>query len=353
MSMLWLFLGAKISVEISTIFFEFLNQRTARQAVSILSFPWRFFGDLIIPDSMFIGLALPEANSTQSAEFLSQWRNFILLSIATYSIFPRLALFIAFIVARKLLQRKNPKPAATELFKISLISSSVQDYFTLSEEEQRLLVSLQYQMVRADIDATADPESKRNKFNWLLAWQQNLDRTLSMPVETRQGLLHTYFADFARQGYSKGQLLLFECLNFQPYFQLPDFSGKKLKYESNAGTNYVESIAIASAMDFETLIRAPNSFKTRLKMLTGLSIFQVFAITVGSSVVLGLASWVAAPVIGAAVGGSMLGFHGVVAQLAGLAMLGGGATALGGFGVAGGILVVAGGGAILGGLVAQ
>lgn len=75
---------------------------------------------------------------------------------------------------------------------------------------------------------------------------------------------------------------------------------------------------------------------------------KVAAFSLGGVAVLGPLAFAAAPAVGGAVG-SVLGFSGIVAENAGLAMLGGGPVITGGMGIAGGVAVVTATGASLGG----
>lgn len=78
---------------------------------------------------------------------------------------------------------------------------------------------------------------------------------------------------------------------------------------------------------------------------------KLAAATVGAGVVLGPIAYMAAPVIGGALGASAIGggLSGAAATSHGLAMLGGGAIASGGAGMAGGVVVVTAAGVGLGG----
>jgi hypothetical protein len=69
-------------------------------------------------------------------------------------------------------------------------------------------------------------------------------------------------------------------------------------------------------------------------------IFKIAAFTIGGGAVLAATGGLAAPLIGGAIGTSLLGLSGAAATSAGLAFLGGGSLAAGGFGMAGGIALV-------------
>jgi hypothetical protein len=81
------------------------------------------------------------------------------------------------------------------------------------------------------------------------------------------------------------------------------------------------------------------------------SLGKIGLIGIGAAVALGVAGFVAAPLVGAAIGGAA-GLGGAAAVAHGLAILGGGALAAGGAGMAGGMWLVAGVGAAAGLLAA-
>jgi len=81
------------------------------------------------------------------------------------------------------------------------------------------------------------------------------------------------------------------------------------------------------------------------------SIAKVGAIGLGSAAALGVAGFLAAPAVGAAIGGAA-GLYGAAAVSHGLAILGGGALSAGGAGMAGGMWTVTGAGAVTGLLTA-
>jgi hypothetical protein len=346
-SMVLLFFRAQVAVEMQTTFFELVNPSTAKWIVSHLALVWSPLGVQFSADAMIDGLGVGSQPIVMPQNLLLQWRNFLLLSIVTYSILPRAMLYAALIHSSKKLNRGKGKPSISRPFKIDLTVKSIQDFFTLAAEERRLLTSLQFHIVRADIEATVDLEVKREKFIWLGEWKISMESLLEFPVEGDRESLIVFFSKLSKQGYAKAGLILFECLLFEPYYQLSNRPGEKLGFDASIGQGFVKSAAIRSGLDHDALLRAVSSFRLRLKRLTGFGIVEIVSLAIGGAAVLGLAGWAIAPAIGLAIGGSM-GLGGIAAEMAGLALLGGGATILGGFGIAGGMIVVAGGGAILG-----
>ncbi len=83
----------------------------------------------------------------------------------------------------------------------------------------------------------------------------------------------------------------------------------------------------------------------------GRSLAKVGVIGLGSAAALGVAGFLAAPAVGAAIGGAA-GLYGAAAVSHGLAILGGGALSAGGAGMAGGMWTVTGAGATTGLLTA-
>jgi hypothetical protein len=140
---------------------------------------------------------------------------------------------------------------------------------------------------------------------------------------------------------SRALLLLIELVAFEPW---------------SGGVGWVPAArrgALAAAAGHLSGLRpgdlraVTNEFDAILRALARRNVRwgRVAAVS-AAGLVLGVASMgVAAPVIGAAVGG-VLGFSGAAATSAGLAALGGGSMAAGGFGMAGGTVLLTGLGAL-------
>lgn len=140
---------------------------------------------------------------------------------------------------------------------------------------------------------------------------------------------------------SRAMLLIIELVAFQPW---------------SGGVDWVpaarrEALAVVashlSALRPGDLRAVTNEFDAVLRALARRNVrWGRVAAASAAGLVLGVASMgVAAPAIGAAVGG-LLGFSGAAATSAGLAALGGGSVAAGGFGMAGGTVLLTGLGAL-------
>jgi len=98
---------------------------------------------------------------------------------------------------------------------------------------------------------------------------------------------------------------------------------------------------------FEDILDYPKIFKREKANLLQAGKMGVF--TLGGAAALGPLALAAAPVVGGAIGSSLLGLSGAAATNAGLAAIGGGSLAAGGFGMAGGAAILGATGAAIGG----
>lgn len=125
------------------------------------------------------------------------------------------------------------------------------------------------------------------------------------------------------------------------------FSPYNIKYDFDDLLDELRGVATLMGEDAdlvdeieETKHRAEKSHRRRNWVRVGV-------VGIGTAAVLAAGGWVAAPLIGTALGGSA-GLTGAAATAHGLALLGGGTLAAGGAGMAGGMWMVAGAGATVG-----
>lgn len=341
----FMYLTKYVEVRLSTTFPEIINERTVSTFLIIASKPLQFLGFMCDADQMV--LAAFEQRNVANVSGAISWRNFILGSIVVYTIVPRLILLL--VITLKSRSKVEPtKIRDDSIFKISTEINSIEDYFQISEEELRLLLSVQFQLVAEDVGNEKDYDRKLEKIKWLEKWEEGVTQTFEKELVKDSDLLKKDLTRLAGMKYKKAKVLLFESLVFEPYFQLDEeFKSKDLKYEFNAVERLLSTFANCSGDDINLLKNAKKSFLERRKKYSSIWSLERIAMIGAASLAVVLLSWAAAPLIGAAIGSS-LGLSGIAATKAGLALLGGGAVIMGGWGVAGGTAVIIGGGAVLG-----
>jgi hypothetical protein len=134
------------------------------------------------------------------------------------------------------------------------------------------------------------------------------------------------------------------------YF-LDPFAPYTLKSDKVTRMAALRDIALLVGGDDDIVDRIDATRRSALAAHTKRSLGKIGLIGIGAAVALGVAGFVAAPLVGAAIGGAA-GLGGAAAVAHGLAILGGGALAAGGAGMAGGMWLVAGVGVAAGLLAA-
>ncbi len=134
------------------------------------------------------------------------------------------------------------------------------------------------------------------------------------------------------------------------YF-LDPFAPYTLKSAEEPRTDALERLAVLVGGEAADVARIRDTRRSAVKSHTKRSLGKIGLIGIGAAVALGVAGFLAAPLVGAAIGGAA-GLGGAAAVSHGLAILGGGALAAGGAGMAGGMWLVAGVGAAAGLLAA-
>lgn len=161
-------------------------------------------------------------------------------------------------------------------------------------------------------------------------------------LSTAAPLLATHVTERAR-----GMLLLIELYSFHPWSEKAKWNAKVHAQSLKDLTNKMPCM---TESDYQ---RVDTEFKRVVRRLQRKSVsWRKFASIAAVGAILGILTMgLAAPVIGAAIGGAM-GLSGAAATSAGLALLGGGSMAAGGFGMAGGTALLVGLGGTAGGIAA-
>jgi hypothetical protein len=133
------------------------------------------------------------------------------------------------------------------------------------------------------------------------------------------------------------------------YF-LDPFAPYTLKSDKVTRMAGLRHVAVLVSGDDDIVDRIDTTRRSALAAHTKRSLGKIGLIGITAAVALGVAGFVAAPLVGAAIGGAA-GLGGAAAVAHGLAILGGGALAAGGAGMAGGMWLVAGVG-VAAGLIA-
>ena len=134
------------------------------------------------------------------------------------------------------------------------------------------------------------------------------------------------------------------------YF-LDPFAPYTLKSDKHARMEGLRRIAQLVGADDDIVARIQSTRRSALAAHTKRSLGKIGLIGIGAAVALGVAGFLAAPLVGAAIG-TAAGLSGAAAASHGLAILGGGALAAGGAGMAGGMWLVTGVGVTAGLLAA-
>lgn len=238
------------------------------------------------------------------------------------------------------------------IFKIKKEVNETLDFFSLDDEERRLLFSLHYQIINSDIKITEDLKDKAYKKKWLSKWLQIIEKsTIENSLVQNYSDLENGILELIKDNYpiEKILIILFEMKLFIPYYPLtPKEKKLEVKYSIDNGAKVVKNLCQKIEINYSYILEAEKKYNQALEEIPpGFWNWERFGYAIGAAILIGITGGVAAPFIGTAIGG-ILGLSGAAATSAGLAFLGGGAIAAGGLGMAGGTAVLIGGGAILG-----
>jgi hypothetical protein len=148
---------------------------------------------------------------------------------------------------------------------------------------------------------------------------------------------------------SRMYLLLIELYAFYPWS-----AGVKVSWVKKTRMESLNTLALKMPTGTDKAVRdVDKKFKEILHRLQrkNTNWWKVAGVAIAGGAIGWLTMGLAAPAIGAAIGGAM-GLSGAAATSAGLALLGGGSLAAGGFGMAGGTMLLAGIGSVVGGTTA-
>jgi hypothetical protein len=231
-------------------------------------------------------------------------------------------------------------------------------HFDLTREEYEILVTLQVAKARLFLEG-CEPSVRPRLNAWLDAWVGLL---FDGGMVRFRGPPDAAGVDRALRGLTaipafKRHIVGFEVFLFEPFFSVGKRAHEGLGSLVKTHRQIADSARAAmvrrmidAGLDSEVISRIELDFADGVRRFRPSRLFERVAVGAAIAVVLAATGGVAAPAIGAAIGGVM-GLSGAAATAAGLAFLGGGSLAGGGLGVLGGTVAVVGGGALLGAVV--
>jgi hypothetical protein len=229
--------------------------------------------------------------------------------------------------------------------------------FTLDSDAISTLISLERDLVNADIEETDNPKKKNAKKKWRDDWMQIIQNGLFeikkdnpgqnspeflFPIEVEKKL------NVQREKRLQSGMLLLELVCFQPYFKITENkSNKSIRIDPKVRKKYLREKAKKlgyeenKAQKLDAKISSTKNKITKKWLKIGLATGVGVAIcagTIGS----------AGPMIGGLIGSYAAGLTGISAVNTGFLFIGGGSIAFGGLGIAGATAILVGGGAIVG-----
>ena len=209
------------------------------------------------------------------------------------------------------------------------------DHLTLSLTAAQTLVA---DFIASDQE---NPERRAKMDNVIARLRETIDLTL--PAGTASHFAPVGYLAAVGEHLAENDRLSFLI---ELYF-LDPFAPYTLKYRDRVRREALRRVAVLMGDDKKSIRRIKKTGDEALKSHSKQNWAKVGLIGIGAAVVLGIGGFMAAPILGAALGAGA-GLAGAAATAHGLALLGGGALAAGGAGMAGGMWLVAGAGAALG-----
>lgn len=218
--------------------------------------------------------------------------------------------------------------------------SSVMRFFELDEAQTNLMISIEYQAARIDIEQTKNKETREKKEREFCDWESaNCSECALRDKEEFINEVHR-IQKCATPLWQ--ELVALEVSQFMPY------RSKKLKYDAATLDKVCDDLPGFEGKKCtkyrKAVIKEASSIKgVKTAALAGCVGFVVVAAATGG------AAYMFAPAIAPILAGSSAaGLSGAALTSASLAAVGGGSLAADGLGMAGGAVIIAGGGALLG-----
>ena len=217
---------------------------------------------------------------------------------------------------------------------------SVMRFFELDTAQMNMVISIQYQAARIDIEQTKNEKIREKKEREFRAWES--DNCSEYTLCDKEELINEVRRIQRHATPIWRELVAFEASQFMPYHS------KKLKYDAATLDKVCDDLPGFEGKKCtkyrKTVSKEASSIKgVKAVALAGCAGFAVVAAATGG------AAYVFAPAIAPILAGSSVaGLSGAALTSASLAAVGGGSLAAGGLGMAGGAVIIAGGGALLG-----
>lgn len=234
------------------------------------------------------------------------------------------------------------------------MDNEILNNFSLDSDAASILISMQRDLIDADIAETRNINKKNEKNNWRSSWMNIVQKSIkefknkNVNQESPEFLL---LRDYEKKlvennNISNKELLLLELVCFQPYFKLNEEKKKSnsIRIDPKLRKKYLRQKARKLGLnkdkvqEFESTLNNTQKALTKnwfkIGMKTGISV-SIIASTMGSGTLLA-----------ASLLKSIVGFSGFSAVRIGLALIGGGAITVGGNEMAEKSKILVGGGAI-------
>ncbi len=224
-----------------------------------------------------------------------------------------------------------------------------EEIFGLTEEQLKILFSIEYDITENDINKYTTEKHKKEKRNWLSIWKSNLYRELYYGKKDIQSHIKE---EVKKNSSNKTWLyiVLLESMCFVPYVTSQDNKNKnELKFKNQ--DERIKDLFNCNVIDIEYVERFRKTFKSSLFKLSGglQKIFvSVLITTAVAALTYGVAAVSAGGIAVALFGENFAGLSGAALTSACLSYAGGGAIAAGGAGMAGGVAAIATCGAFVG-----
>lgn len=218
--------------------------------------------------------------------------------------------------------------------------SSVMRFFELDEAQTNLMISIEYQAARIDIEQTKNKETREKKEREFRDWESA--NCSECALRDKEELINEVHRIQKCATPLWQELVALEVSQFMPY------RSKKLKYDAATLDKVCDDLPGFEGKKCtkyrKAVIKEASSIKgVKTAALAGCVGFVVVAAATGG------AAYMFAPAIAPILAGSSAaGLSGAALTSASLAAVGGGSLAAGGLGMAGGAVIIAGGGALLG-----
>ncbi len=237
------------------------------------------------------------------------------------------------------------------------------DGFSLDLEETRVMYSLEYHLVLADIDSENDFGIRSLKQKWLQQWKESIENFLEQQISqtsdstaeysliTELSILDKKLEVVRTKLKIKRIAILLQVILFKLYYPLgkdEDNTFKDLKVANKDDSLFhLKSYAQKLSLSTSCVERFKKNYREAKDQLKGGS-NNFWGAFIGA-VIFAIAAAFFTPAIAMLLAPLIVpGLSGAAAVSAVLAFLGGGAIAIGGLGMAGGFTALVAGGAILG-----